>query len=81
MAHQEAIVDIKRRAGRIKTLMDQADPEGRWVGQALYNANAQLNRIRTELENLETTLGQYVGPDERQAVKMGPSEVKAGEQG
>lgn len=76
MTHAVAIADIKRTAGRIKTLLDNPDMDKRHAGIAVYNANAQLNRIQTELGVLESALQQHVSA-ERTAVKVGPSETKA----
>ncbi len=75
MEYAEAIAIIKRRATKIKTLLDNANMEGRSAGQAVNDAKGRLSRMQLELTTLETTLQQFAG-EPQTAVKVGPSETK-----
>lgn len=73
--YASAIVDIKRIAGRVKTLLDKADMKRRFAGQAVDNAYRQLSLVQQNLALLEKTLQEHVG-EERPAATVGPSETK-----
>jgi F0F1-type ATP synthase membrane subunit b/b' len=74
MTYIETVADIKKRAAKIKTLIEKADMSGQHAPQAVASAKQQLILIRNNMAQLEHTLQQFtVG---RSAAKVGPSETK-----
>lgn len=75
MTYDEAVADIKRRATKIKTLIEKADMStNRHAPQAVASAKEQLKFTQQNMARLEHTLQQFAAG--RPAAKVGPSETK-----
>lgn len=76
MTYDEAVADIKRRATKIKTLIEKADMSNQHAPNAVASAKEQLKLMQQNMARLEYTLQRFtVGAS---AAKVGPSETKQG---
>ena len=76
MNYIESLTDIKKRAAKIKTLIDKADTSRPHASRAIASATESLHRIQQEMVLLESTLEQFTSSST--PVKVGPSETKQG---